>query len=81
MATGPATHVRVEVEVGSAGERVLADWLRAWRRRGVRPQGKPTYPLQGAVTATSFHAPADAIADLELRLAGDRSAVIVRIAG
>ena len=70
--------IRVEVEVGTPAEGVLADWLRNWRRRGVRQDGKPTYPDQGASIVRWFHAPQAAVGDLELRLAGDRSAVVTR---
>jgi hypothetical protein len=73
-----SARIRVEVEAGAAAEGAIADWLRSWRRRGVRQDGKPAYPDQGASIVRWFHAPQAAVGDLELRLAGDRSAVVTR---
>ena len=72
------TRIRVEVDAQTPAEQVLADWLRAWRRRGVRADGKPTYPLQGASVVRFFHAPPEAVADLERRLVGVPSGVVTR---
>lgn len=79
MATARTTRVRIEVETGTPAERELADWLRRWRRRGVRRDGKPSYPHQGASIVLVFHAPDEAVADLERRLANFASAVVTRV--
>ncbi|MDC0716672.1 hypothetical protein [Nannocystis bainbridge] len=79
MATVRTTLVRVEVETGTSAERELAEWLRRWRRRGVRRDGKPSYPHQGASMVLVFHAPEAAIADLERGFAGSSSAVVTRV--
>lgn len=72
------TRIRVEVDVQTPAEQVLADWLRAWRRRGVRADGKPTYLHQGASAVRIFNGPQGAVADLERRLFGVPSAVVTR---
>jgi hypothetical protein len=72
------TRIRVEVDVHTPAERVLADWLRSWRRRGVGQDGKPTHVHQGASIVRRFHAPPAAVAELELRLAGVASATLTR---
>ena len=70
--------IRVEVSADSPGEHVVAEWLRTWRRRGVRRRGKILYPHQGAFIVLDFGAPREAVEDLERRLTGARSATVVR---
>lgn len=70
--------IRVEVDADSPAERVVAEWLRAWRRRDVRQSGKTLYPHQGASKVFVFTAPREAVEDLEMRLVGDRDATLVR---
>ena len=79
MASERITRIRVEVDAGSAAEAALAEWLRSWRRRGVRRDGKTLYPNQGAAKATCFHAPEAAIADLLLRLVSAPSGSVTRL--
>ena len=69
MKRGLAIRIRIEVDPASSGERVVADWLRSWRRHGVGPDSKQLYPNQGASITRYFHAPPEAVTDLELRLA------------
>lgn len=79
MATRRTLRIRVECDIDSPGEAVVARWLRGWRRRGVRADGKPDYPHQGASRAAIFHAPAEAVADLGQRLADTPSASVTRL--
>jgi hypothetical protein len=74
-----ALAIEVEVEAGGAGERVLSEWLRAWRRRGVRAVGKALYRHQGAFVVRRFHASAPALADLRLRMQGYCGEIELRI--
>jgi hypothetical protein len=78
VATPRTIRIRVAVDTDSPAEAVVAAWLRSWRRRGVRADGKPDYPHQGAAKATIFHAPPEAVADLEQRLAATPSAALTR---
>lgn len=71
--------IEVEVDADSAGERVLAEWLRAWRRRDVRTIGKVLYRAQGAFIVRRFHAPAPAVADLRARMLGFGSEIRLRV--
>lgn len=70
--------IEVEVDADSAAERALTEWLRTWRRRGVRPSAQRRDLHQGAVLIFSFRAPAQAAAELDARLAG-RGAKIRRL--
>lgn len=65
-----SVRIRVEVDAGSPAERMVAEWLRAWRRRGAQRSGKTLYPHQGALKAFEFRAPREAVEDLERRLDG-----------
>ncbi|WAS95781.1 hypothetical protein [Nannocystis punicea] len=76
MASSKTVRVRVQVEAGSSEERAVADWLRAWRRRGVQRIGKTTYPWQGALIAQDLRGPAEAFAELRARLGAETSASI-----
>ena len=76
-----ATHatIRVEVDADTPAQRMLADWLRSWRRRGVRAGGKTTYSNQGASIVSQFHAPPAAVTDLQSRFAGVGSATVTYV--
>jgi len=72
--------IEVEFDVDSAAERAVADWLRTWRRREVRSNGKARYPYQEVVKLLYFQAPAEAVADLEARLRGYPASAVRRLA-
>ena len=71
----------IEIDDGVPAERVLADWLRDWRRRGARRHGKTLYVHQGASKKTTFDAPSEALVDLQRRLENARGWAIRTIAG
>lgn len=64
-------HYSVEVDLDSEASRVLATWLRAWRRREVRHEAL-VHLHQGAVQRHEFIGPERAFDDLKARLIGMR---------
>lgn len=76
MAAGKNQRMRVQVIADSAAERTVAEWMRGWRRRGVRRLGKTMYPWQGAEIAMDLSGPAAAFDELRARLRGHTSASV-----